>query len=142
MTDKVLSTRWFGMALQSLIVLAENEGLCPSGKIAEKLDYKSAFLRKILTHLVKAGLIQAKEGRDGGYSLMKEPADITLAEVYDAMKAELFPKGFLDVSSKECFAPSTRVALFELRDEMESWIVQGLEQKTIADLLVEKTTLK
>lgn len=137
MVEKVSSTRWFGMALQALIVLADYEGLCPSGKIAEKLESQSAFLRKILTHLVKANLIQAKEGRDGGYSLVKDPDDITLAEVYDAMRAEPFPKGFLDVESKECFAPPTREALFELRDEMESWIVDGLKQKTIADLLIK-----
>jgi Rrf2 family transcriptional repressor of oqxAB len=135
MAEKVSSTRWFGMALQALIVLASNEGLCPSGKLAEKLESKSVFLRKILTHLVKAGLIKAKEGRDGGYSLVKDPNEITLSEVYDAMRAETFSKGFLDVESKECFAPPTRDALFELRDEMEGWIIEGLEQKTIADLM-------
>ncbi|WP_273852082.1 RrF2 family transcriptional regulator [Guptibacillus spartinae] len=138
MSEYGSSTRWFGMALQALIVLADHDGICPSGKLAEKLESQSAFLRKILTHLVKAGLIQAKEGREGGYSLIKDPADITLAEVYDAMKAEPFPKGFLDVATKECFAPPTREALFELRDEMESWLVDGLKQKTIAHLIAKK----
>ncbi|PLR66904.1 MULTISPECIES: RrF2 family transcriptional regulator [Bacillaceae] len=137
MAEKISSTGWFGMALQALIILADYEGLCPSGKIAEKLESQSAFLRKILTHLVKAGLIQAKEGRDGGYSLVKDPGDITLAEVYDAMKAEPFTKGFLCIESKECFDSTTRTALFELRNEMESWIVDGLKQKTIADLLMK-----
>lgn len=135
MAEKVSSTRWFGMALQALIVLAQNEGLCPSGKLAEKLDSKSVFLRKILTHLVKADLIQAKEGRDGGYSLVKNPDEIQLSEVYDAMRAETFPKGFFDVESKECFAPPTRESLFELRDEMEGWVIEGLQKKTLADLI-------
>ncbi|MGM7700487.1 RrF2 family transcriptional regulator [Pseudalkalibacillus sp. Hm43] len=135
MAEKVSNTKWFGMALQALIVLAEEDTLCPSGKIAEKLESQSAFLRKILTHLVKADLIQAKEGRDGGYSLVKKPEEITLAEVYEAMKAENSQKGFLGVESKECFAPPTREALFELKDEMESWLVEGLKQKTIADLI-------
>jgi Rrf2 family protein len=137
MVEKVSSTRWFGMALQALIVLSDYEGVCPSGKIAEKLESQSAFLRKILTHLVKAGLIQAKEGRDGGYSLVKDPRDITLAEVYDVMKTEPFTKDFLCVENKECFAPTTRNALIELRDEMECWIVEGLKQKTLADLLMK-----
>ncbi|ARI77834.1 RrF2 family transcriptional regulator [Halobacillus mangrovi] len=135
MAEKVSNTRWFGMALKALIVLASNEGLCPSGKLAEKLESKSVFLRKILTHLVKAGLIQAKEGRDGGYSLVKAPSEITLSEVYKAMKVETFPKEFLSVESKVCFDPSTRDALCELREEMETWILEGLEQKTIADLM-------
>ncbi|WP_226585523.1 RrF2 family transcriptional regulator [Halobacillus litoralis] len=135
MAEKVTSTRWFGMAIQALVVLADNDGLCPSGKLAEKLESKSVFLRKILRHLVKAELIQAKEGRDGGYSLVKKPEDIHLSEVYDAMRAETFPKGFFDVESKECFAPYTRESLSELRDEMEGWVIEGLKQKTIADLM-------
>ncbi|MCF6136498.1 RrF2 family transcriptional regulator [Pseudalkalibacillus berkeleyi] len=135
MAEKVSNTKWFGMALQALIVLADQDGLCPSGKMAEKLESQSAFLRKILTHLVKADLIQAQEGRYGGYSLVKKPEEITLAEVYDAMKAENSPTGFLGVESKECFPPPTREALFQLKDEMEGWIVDGLKQKTVADLL-------
>ncbi|WP_335868951.1 RrF2 family transcriptional regulator [Bacillus sp. 2205SS5-2] len=138
MGEKVSSTRWFGVALQALIVLASTEEVCPSGVLADKLNSKSAFLRKVLTHLVKADLIQAKEGRDGGYYLLKDPSDITLEKVYDAMKAEPFPKGFFDVESNECFAPTTREALFDLRDDLENWVVEGLKQKTIADLLNKK----
>ncbi|MCA1053992.1 Rrf2 family transcriptional regulator [Rossellomorea aquimaris] len=135
MAERVTSTKWFSVAIQALVVLADSEGVCPSGELAEKLNSKSVFLRKVLRHLVKTGLVSAKEGRDGGYSLVKHPEDIRLSDVYDAMRAETFPKGFFDVKSKECFAPSTRESLFELRDEMESWVVKGLEQKTIADLM-------
>ncbi|KGX87693.1 RrF2 family transcriptional regulator [Pontibacillus litoralis] len=135
MAEKVSSMKWFGLALEALLVLANEDTLCPSGKLAEKLNSKSTFLRKILTHLVKAELIQAKEGRDGGYALKKRPETITLAEVYDAMKAETFPKGFLDVESKECFLPNTQASLCNLREEMEEWIVTGLKEKTLADLM-------
>lgn len=135
MSDKVTSVSWFSLAIQALVVMANHEGVCPSGELAEKLNSKSVLLRKILRHLVKTELIQAKEGRDGGYYLVKDPKDIKLSDVYDAMKSETFPKGFFDVKSKECFAPSTRESLFELRDEMESWVVDGLKQKTIRDLM-------
>ena len=135
MAEKVTSTKWFSMDIQALVVLANNEGRCPSGELAEKLNSKSVFLRKILSHLVKTELIQAKEGRDGGYFLVKDPSEIKLSEVYDAMKAETFPKGFFNVESNDCFAPTTRESLCTLRDEMEGWVVAGLEQKTIADLM-------
>ncbi|MGF2614513.1 Rrf2 family transcriptional regulator [Rossellomorea vietnamensis] len=135
MSENVTSVKWFGMAIQALVVMASNEGLCPSGQLAEKLNSKSVFLRKILRHLVKEELIQAKEGRDGGYYLVKKPEDIKLSDVYEAMRSETFPKGFFDVESKECFAPCTRESMGELRDEMESWVVSGLEKKTIRDLM-------
>lgn len=135
MSEKVSSMMWFSLAIQALLVLAENDGLHPSSKIAGKLNSESGFLRKILSNLVKAGLIQAKEGRDGGYSLAKEPHQIVLADIYAAIKSEPFSKGFLDVQSKQCFEPSSLAALCNLKSEMESWIIRGLEQKTLADLL-------
>jgi Rrf2 family transcriptional regulator, repressor of oqxAB len=133
--DKVSSTKWFGLALQSLLVLAEYDGICPSAILAQKLEAQSTFLRKILSNLVKAELISAKEGRDGGYYLSRETNEITLKDVYDAMRSDPYTKGFLDVNSKECFTPMTRTALYDLKDEMESWLVEGLSKKTIADLL-------
>jgi Rrf2 family transcriptional regulator, repressor of oqxAB len=138
MVNKVSSLKWFGLAVQALIVLADHEGLCPSGVVAEQLGTHSNLLRKILPNLVKANLIQAKEGRDGGYLLAKDPAHITLADVYFAMRSEPFSKGFLDISGTDCFASSTQDALCSLKNEMEGWIVDGLEKKTIANLLVDK----
>ena len=138
MSKKVSSIMWFGIAIQSLLVLAKNDGLYPSSKIADKLNSESAFLRKILSHLVKAGLIQAKEGRDGGYSLAKEPDQIVLADIYAAIKSEPFSKGFLDVDNKQCFDQSSLIALCNLKNEMESWIISGLKEKTLADLLSDK----
>ncbi|TYR81516.1 Rrf2 family transcriptional regulator [Priestia megaterium] len=135
MKTNVSSTKWFGLAVQCLLVLDEHEELCPSGVLADKLGANSQFLRKILTHLVKSGLIRAKEGRNGGYSLAKPPKEITLASIYEAVRADPYAKGFLDVSSSECFGHSTHDALLELRDEMESWLVEGLSRKTLADLL-------
>lgn len=135
MAEKVSSIMWFSLAVQALLVLADHDGLCNSNKLAVKLDSESGFLRKILSNLVKAGLIQAKEGRDGGYSLAKNPEQIILADIYSAIRSEPFSKGFLDVNAKKCFQPSSREALCGLKNEMESWIIQGLEQKTIADLL-------
>lgn len=135
MAEKVSSTKWFGLALQALMVLAMQDRQCPSVILAEQIGSRSAFLRKILTNLVKAGLIQAKEGRDGGYTLAKDPAQITLAEVYFAMRSDSFSKGFLDVGDGECLAIETHQALCNLKNEMENWLVEGLSKRTIADLL-------
>lgn len=129
---------WFSLSIQALLVLAENDGLYPSSKLAHKLNSESGFLRKILSNLVKSGLIQAKEGRDGGYSLAKEPNQIVLSDIYSAIESEPFSKGFLDVHSKQCFDESSLTALYNLKSEMESWIIRGLEQKTLADLLSKK----
>ncbi|WP_108670595.1 RrF2 family transcriptional regulator [Peribacillus acanthi] len=138
MTDKPSTTRWFGYAIQALVVLATYEGICPSAEMAGKLESRSAFLRKILTYLVKGELIRAKEGRDGGYSLARPADQITLADVYKAMQiVDPFTKGLIDVNSN-CLSSYTNEALITLTDEMEDWILSGLEQKTIADMIPKK----
>jgi hypothetical protein len=43
---RVSSTKWFGLALQSLLVLADFDGIAPSGVLADKLGAKSSFLRR------------------------------------------------------------------------------------------------
>ncbi|MFC7370779.1 RrF2 family transcriptional regulator [Fictibacillus iocasae] len=136
--NRVSSTKWFGLALQSLLVLADFDGIAPSSALAEKLGAKSAFLRKVLSNLVKAGILSAKEGRDGGYFLAKNPDEIALVEVYEAMRTDPYAKGFLDVNKEECFAPGTQTALLHLVEEMESWILRGLSEKTVGDLLRDR----
>ncbi|MCA0970567.1 Rrf2 family transcriptional regulator [Halobacillus litoralis] len=135
MSEKMNNVRWFSMALKALIVLAENENRCPSGKLAEKLESRSVYLRKILTHLVKADIISAKEGRDGGYSLSRQPEEIGLAEVYEAVSAETVSKEFFEAEGTCCFSQTSRKSLGELQLDMESWVVEGLKTKTLNDLL-------
>lgn len=43
-------------------------------------------LRRILSRLVKAGLVEAQAGRSGGFRLARPPAAIDLAAVYHAVE--------------------------------------------------------
>ncbi|MBA2175878.1 Rrf2 family transcriptional regulator [Halobacillus locisalis] len=135
MADKMNNVRWFSMALKALIILAENENRCPSGQLAEKLESRSVYLRKILTHLVKADIIGAKEGRDGGYSLSKKPEEIQLSEVYEAISAETVAKDYFETEGKHCFSRESQLSLCNLQNEMESWILEGLRTKNLSDLI-------
>jgi len=76
---------WFPVAVQALVILAETDGSCSSNTMAQDLKAHAVFLRRVLAHLVRAGLIQAREGRDGGYRLARSAEHITLAEVYQAV---------------------------------------------------------
>ncbi len=43
------------------------------------------FLNKLTPDLTKAGLIKAKEGKGGGFSLSKKPASITINHILKAL---------------------------------------------------------
>jgi Rrf2 family transcriptional repressor of oqxAB len=76
---------WFRVAVQALVVLAGNDETCSSAMIAEDLDAHAVFLRRVLAQLVRANLVAAREGRDGGYRLTRPAGEITLADVFCAI---------------------------------------------------------
>jgi Rrf2 family protein len=77
---------WFPVAVQALIHLANADKGCSSAEMAPHLQAHAAFLRRVLAQLGRAGLISAREGRAGGYSLARPAAAITLADVYLAVQ--------------------------------------------------------
>lgn len=58
----------------SVRALAEFQGIPPS------------YLAKVMTSLQKAGLVEASEGKGGGYRLAREPRAITFLDVADAIE--------------------------------------------------------
>ncbi|WP_127530090.1 Rrf2 family transcriptional regulator [Paenibacillus kobensis] len=79
------SFRTFGLAVQAMVVLANNQQNCPSCFLAEQLQSEATLMRKIMAQLARAGLIETREGRDGGYRLTRAAGCITLADIYTAL---------------------------------------------------------
>ncbi len=59
-------------------------------EIAERADIPTHFLAKIAQDLARANMITIKQGSKGGYSLLKNPADISLLEVVEVMIGEIY----------------------------------------------------
>ncbi len=49
--------------------------------ISEACSIPRKFLESILLDLKKAGVLGSKQGKGGGYSLRRKPADVNLAEI-------------------------------------------------------------
>lgn len=59
-------------------------------EIAEQADIPAHFLAKIAQDLARALLIDIRQGAKGGYSLLKNPEDVSLLEVVEVMIGEIF----------------------------------------------------
>jgi len=73
--------------LELMIFLAKNRnGPISLREIAKirKLPFK--YLEQVAIPLREAGLIEAKEGRSGGYFLAKKPEKISVAEVVEVLE--------------------------------------------------------
>jgi len=71
-------------ALKALIRLGKeyDSGLVLTDDIAKSEHIPKKFLEQILLDLKHAGYVRSKQGSKGGYRLVQEPNQITLAEIH------------------------------------------------------------
>lgn len=77
--------------LMAMHRLAENygEGPLPLSRIAETEGLSEAYLEQLFSLLKKKGLIRSVRGAQGGYFLAKEPQDIPIGDIIEALEGEL-----------------------------------------------------
>lgn len=77
----------FATALHILTLLADSEGEWLSSEwIAGSINVNPVIVRKELGALNEAGLVQSRKGKVGGSALAKSSKEITLDEIYLAVK--------------------------------------------------------
>jgi len=57
--------------------------------ISESENISKKFLERILLSMRKAGLLGSKKGKGGGYFMLRDPKDITLAAVYRILEGPI-----------------------------------------------------
>ncbi len=127
---------WFAMAVQVLVFLNRSRGeVCPSATIADQVHSHAVFLRRIVAYLVRAGIVEAREGREGGYRLARPAEQITLAQVYRALQAT-GEGGTLPVVPERGpqLEPGVHIVFREIGDELDACIIEVLSKRTLADV--------
>lgn len=118
-----------------MLHLALSNSTKPFGvqKLAEQQKVSPTYLSKILTKLVKEGMVISASGANGGYSLTKGWESISFLDIIYAIegKSSIFD---CDINhGPEC--PIQKVML-RSEDKME----EELRKQTIADLISDRTT--
>ena len=82
-----VSTRgdYASRALLSLALHPDETGPTSVRDIAERTGLPQPYLEQILLALKGAGIVRSKRGVGGGYTLAREPSEITLGEIVSAV---------------------------------------------------------
>ncbi len=123
---------WFPIAVQALVVIAGTEGTCSSTIMAQDLKAHAVFVRRVLAQLVRANIVQAREGRDGGYRLTRSAEHITLAEVYQAVKVV---DPLAETACSNGVNVHVQAILNEVGAEAEQHLLEVLGHYTLASIL-------
>lgn len=84
-------TRAAEYAIRGVLYLcSQPEGsVCLLNEISEKQGIPSSFLSKIFQNLAKGGMVSSFRGTGGGFTLIKDPTEITLLDVVEAVEGEI-----------------------------------------------------
>jgi Rrf2 family protein len=78
-------------AILDLCLNAQNGRVVPLTDIARRQDIPLQFLEQIMLVLKKAGYVQSKAGKGGGFLLLKSPEHITLGEIIRLIEGPIEP---------------------------------------------------
>ena len=133
-----------------MVDLARRGGEAPValGEIAEHEGLPLAYLEHLVARLRRAGLIESRRGAHGGYLLARDPAQITMAEVVEALEGRIAPIECLTSSpdgTTRCLreADADHVCTTKvLWTRVRGAIVRTLEETTLAELIPTTTNKK
>jgi Rrf2 family protein len=123
-----------------LLTFAPSGEAVSTRRLAEFYDLPEAYLAKVLKALVRAGVLHASSGPRGGFSLGRAAAEITVADVVEAVEgrsplfhcAEIRQRGPIPLTAEACRQPCGIAAVMTRAER--AWR-QELAATTIADLV-------
>jgi Rrf2 family protein len=120
-----------------VLYLAERDRsmVTPLSEISESQNIPEKFLAKIFQSLSKAGIVRSHRGVRGGFTLARDPKEITIKEVLETIQGPYhLMKCIKDI--KTCDRNGTSFcALREVVMIAERQLCSVFEQYTVADLV-------
>lgn len=130
----------FSIAVHLLAGLAcgcDGEGVT-SGRLAKSVNTSPSFVRRTLSKLSKAGLVQTATGKAGACWLARDAGDISLLDIYKAVDA---PKAFTVHSysaQKACFVScNIKTALERALAKPQRALEASLAETSLAQIVAD-----
>jgi Rrf2 family protein len=123
-------------AMRAMIELARHnaEGVLLSARqIAERQQIPLRFLEQQLGALGKAGLVESFRGAGGGCRLARDPEEIRMSDVAEAIEGHWAPMTCLEPDDHTCFADSN-CGLQGFWADVAMAVQRVFEETTVAEL--------
>jgi Rrf2 family protein len=126
----------YGLIAMKHLAMCQDGGLSSSAAdIAECYGISTTLLAKVLQKLAKQGLVAARHGSAGGYTLTRKPAEITALEVINAIEGPVTITS-CNTSHGACEQTATCTIREPLR-KVNSSIVEVLSRVTLSQMTEE-----
>jgi len=128
----------FAMATHIMTALAVEQDKLNSTYLAQSLNTNPVVVRRILSELQKAGLLETAPGRSGGARLAKRPGSISLYDVYKAVdEGNLFAYNPNDPNKKCALSCKMKSVLLPIFNAAGDALGEKLKRIKLSDLVAE-----
>ncbi len=122
-------------ALRAIVCLAQNSDTSlTTQQIAEMTRVPPGYLSKVLQSLARAKLVSSQRGIGGGFTLLKEPDEVSILDVLDIVdpirRIKTCPLGLKSHGTHLC-------PLHRRIDDATAMLQKAFAETSIADLLRE-----
>ncbi|MBI5265829.1 MAG: Rrf2 family transcriptional regulator [candidate division Zixibacteria bacterium] len=120
-----------------VLYLAEKDRsvVTPLSEISHAQQIPEKFLAKIFQSLSKAGIVRSHRGVRGGFTLSRDPKDITIKEVLETIQGPYFLMKCLKDRDACIRRPEEFCALREVLMIGQKKLVSVFEQYSLADMV-------
>jgi Rrf2 family transcriptional regulator, cysteine metabolism repressor len=128
----------YGLRALLELTLAHGTATLQRQDIAARQHIPIEFLEQILLALKRAGLLSSRRGAKGGYTLIKQPKDISLGHVIRILDGPLAPIGCVSKTAyqkcSDCpYASKTKCPVQHVMGAVRDAIADILDNYSLAD---------
>lgn len=126
----------FTIAVHALVFLNHKQKQQSSEAISDNVCANPVRIRKVMSQLKKAGLVEAKGGTEGGYFFAKNPSEVSLNAVAGALKIDFVANSWKtgDPHMACLIASGMNEIMKDIYARMNQACIAYLGQISIADL--------
>jgi Rrf2 family protein len=128
-------------AIRAVLALARAQGgeVVPARRIAKEMDIPVRFLPQVLGDLSRAGIVEARLGRAGGYRLSRPAAKISMLDVIEASEGDARRQTCV-ITGRAC-GGADPCDVHEVFYDAQEAILACLNDVSVADVVADTVTI-
>ena len=103
--------------------------------ISLRQDISLVYLEQLFSKLKKNKIVNSVRGKNGGYILSKHSSEIKISEIFIAVEEKVKTMNCEKHSKKGCNGRSDKCITHNLWDELDNYINNFFENKSLEDLI-------
>lgn len=108
--------------MRAVLYLAEKGSICSSREVADEMSIPRDYLIQLAQLLRNAGIIHARPGKNGGYSLAKDASEISMLDIFNALQNDRLRSERKEAENASDLLQDITAACSAVEREMEEYM--------------------